>query len=57
MQLGAHVAVAVVQTGSCSSDLTPSLGTSMGQVCSPKNTKKGGGRFVDDQSCMDHEQV
>ena len=36
MQLGSGVAVAV---GSCSSDSTPSLGTSTGRRCSPKNKK------------------
>ena len=35
-QLGARVALAVVQAGSCSSDLSPSLGTSMCHRCSPK---------------------
>ena len=32
--------VAVVQASSCSSDLTPSLGTSICHRCSPKKTKK-----------------
>ena len=31
------VAVAVAQAGSCSSDSTPSLGTSISQRCYPKN--------------------
>ena len=39
-QLGSHVAVAVVQAGNCSSDSTPSLGTSMCCRCGPKETKK-----------------
>ena len=37
MQLKSRVAVAVVVAGSCSSDLTLSLGTS---ICSPKKEKK-----------------
>ena len=40
MQLGSHVAVAVVQAGSCSSDSTPRLGPSTCGRCSPKRTKK-----------------
>ena len=38
-RVGAHVAVAVVQAGSYGSDLTPSLGTSIGQGRNPKKTK------------------
>ena len=38
-QLGSGVAVAVVWAGSCISDLTPSLGTSMCHGCSPKKQK------------------
>ena len=38
--LGSGVAVAVVQAGNYSSDLTPSLGTSICLGCSPKKTKK-----------------
>ena len=34
------VAVDVVKASSCSSDLTPSLGTSICSKCSPKKTKK-----------------
>ena len=41
MWLRSAVAVAVVQAGSCSSHLTPSLGTSICCRCSPK--KRGGG--------------
>ena len=37
--LGPGVAVAVVQASSCSSDSTPSLGTSTCHVCSPKKAK------------------
>ena len=33
MQLGSHVAVAVVQAGTCSSDSTPPPGTSVGLGC------------------------
>ena len=36
MWLGPHVPVAVAQAGSCSSDLTPRLGTSICLRCSPK---------------------
>ena len=39
MRLGSCMAVAVVQAGSSSSDLTPSLGTSVSHRCSPKNQK------------------
>ena len=38
--LGSHFAVAVVEAGSCSSILTPSLGTSICHTCSPKKPKK-----------------
>ena len=38
--LGSGVAVAVVLAGSCSSYLTPSVGTSICRRCSPKETKK-----------------
>ena len=37
---GSYVAVAVVQVGSCSSDSTPSLRTSICLGCGPKKTKK-----------------
>ena len=42
MQLGSHIAlgVAVMQAGSCSLDLTPSLETFIRRGCGPKNTKK-----------------
>ena len=39
-QLRSGVAVAMVYTGSCSSVLTPSLGTSTCHRCSPKKAKK-----------------
>ena len=39
MQLGSGIAVAVVLTGSYSSDWTPSLGTSLCHGCGPKKTK------------------
>ena len=39
MLLGSRVVVAVVQAGSCNSDLTPSLGTSICSECGPKKTK------------------
>ena len=38
-QLRSRIAVAVVQASHCSSDLTPSLGTSICQGCSPKKQK------------------
>ena len=38
--LASGVAVAVVQVGSCSSDSTLSLGTSICRECSPKKKKK-----------------
>ena len=37
-QLGSGVAVAVVGAGSCSSNSTPSLGTSICHGCGPKKT-------------------
>ena len=40
MWLGSGVAVAVVQASSCSSNLTPSLGTSICHGCSPKKENK-----------------
>ena len=40
MRLGSHVAVAVVQNSSCSSDLTPSLGTSTCRRCGPEKQKQ-----------------
>ena len=46
MQLGSHVAVAVVLACSCRSDLTPSLGTSICCRCGPKKTKKKKVGFV-----------
>ena len=36
MQLRSCVAVALAQAGGCSSDSTPSLGTSMCRLCGPK---------------------
>ena len=38
-RLRSCIAVAVVEAGSCSSDWTPSLGTSMCRRCGPKNKK------------------
>ena len=40
MRLGFSMAVAVVQPSSYSSNLTPSLGTSICCGCSPKKTKR-----------------
>ena len=39
-QLGSRMARAVVEVGSCSSDWTPSLGTSICQRRSPRMQKK-----------------
>ena len=40
MWLGSGVAVAVLEASSCSSDLTPSLGTCTCCRCSPKRKRK-----------------
>ena len=40
MQLGSGVAVAVAEASRCTSNLTPSLGTSICHGCSPKKQKK-----------------
>ena len=40
MQLGSHMAVAVVSAGSCSFNLTPSLGATICLWCGPKKVKK-----------------
>ena len=40
LRSGMTVAVAVAVTDSCSSDLTPSLGTSISLWCGPKKKKK-----------------
>ena len=40
VRLGSRVAVALAQAGSCSSDSTPSLGTSTCLGCSPRKDKK-----------------
>ena len=40
MRLRSYVAVAVAQASSCSSDLTPSLGTYICCGCGPKKKKK-----------------
>ena len=42
MQLGLHVAMAAVQAGRCSSDSTPSLGTSICHWSDLKKQKKEG---------------
>ena len=39
MQLGTHLAVGVVLTGSCSSDSVPSLGICISLRCGPKKKK------------------
>ena len=46
MGLGSGIAVAVVQASSCSSDLTPSLGTSIRCRCGPKKKKKKVKRYL-----------
>ena len=43
LQVWLRSGVAVVWAGSCSSNSTPNLGTSICWACSPKNTKVGGG--------------
>ena len=40
MRLGSRAAVAVDEAGGCSSDWTPSLGTSICHRCGPKNNTK-----------------
>ena len=40
MWLGSGVAVAVTEAGGCSSNSTPSLGTSMCYGCGPKKNKQ-----------------
>ena len=40
MRLGSCIAVVVAQAGSCSSDLTPSLGISVCCGCGPKMQKE-----------------
>ena len=40
MWFGSGIAVAVAVAGSCSSDSTPSLGTSICRGCGPKKKKK-----------------
>ena len=46
MQLGSGVAVAGVEAGSYSSDVTPSLGTSIGPRCGTKKKKKKPGKNI-----------
>ena len=50
MRLGSRVAVtvAVAEAGSCSSDLTPSLGTSISYVFGPKKQNKTKLTFMKD---------
>ena len=45
------IAVAVVQAGSYSSVLTPSLGTSRCYQCSPKKTKKTEKKKKEEEEC------
>ena len=40
MQLRSGISVTVVKASSCSSDLTPSLGTAICYMCGPKKQKK-----------------
>ena len=39
MQLGSHIALAMAYACSCRSDVTPSLGTSIGSTCVPPKEK------------------
>ena len=48
-QLGSHVAVAVVQASSYSSDSTLRLGTSICSRCGPKKQKIKGNKFLKSQ--------
>ena len=54
MRLGSGVAVAVVQAGSCSSNSTPSLGTSICRRLGPKKkkAKKGRGQGCQRRQCL-----
>ena len=40
MQLGSHIALAMAYVCSCRSDVTPSLGTSIGSTCVPQKRKQ-----------------
>ena len=40
MQLGSHIALAMAEACSCRSDVTPSLGTSIGSTCVPQRRKQ-----------------
>ena len=40
MRPGSHVAVAVAEAGNCSSDLTPSMGSSICRIYGPKKEKR-----------------
>ena len=53
-RLGFHVAVALAD-GSCISDVTPGLGTSICRGCSPKKKKKK--RKKEKESCHAHQFV
>ena len=46
---GSRIAGAAVKAGSYSSDLTPSLGTSICYRCVPKKTKEKKKEFFDDR--------
>ena len=46
MKLGSRVAVAAVEAGGYSSDVTPSLGTSMCRGAAPKSKKEKISTFV-----------
>ena len=57
MCLGAHVAVTVVQAGSCSSYLTPSLGTSICHGCGPESKNKKQNKTNKQTNILLKEQV
>ena len=40
MQLGSHIALAMAEACSCTSDMTSSLGTSTGSTCVPQRRKQ-----------------
>ena len=40
MQLGSHIALAMAEACSCRSNVTPSLGTSIGSTCVPQRRKQ-----------------
>ena len=55
-QLGSHIAVAVAVAGSCGSNWTPSLGTSICCRCGPKKRKKKVEVYLIDNVSDDFQQ-